>query len=464
MSRRRVPFALVAAAFALAVVPRAARAAEGELDPSFWTDGRLELGGTLDYQVTAVLAAPDGRAVVVGTRDPGDGADEWFWRAVGDGSTSAACPFFPPGGATRGNAGAAAFDLAGNLLVAGSARYGGADRLAAARFSYPSCALDPTFDGDGYWTLDIPGGAPDQVRAIAVDSANSIAFGAYVNTAVGNDLVVVRLTGAGATMNGFSGDGWLTLDPSDAGLDDGLSGIAVDAQGRVVVGGWTSYGAGGENSDFIAARFEPDGDLDPTFDGDGLVRLPFDLVANGYDAAYGMAHDFDTGKLVLVGRAQTSGGSVIAVARLLANGAPDPQFSGDGKATNALGAVHSRLEDAVVDGLGRITAAGYREPGSNRDFVVVRYGADGVLDDGFGGDGWTTVAFDSGPGTFDVDDEGRALALQVGRIVVAGEVEYDADFHTHAGIARLDVALIFADGFGRGTTRGWSDAEGLPGP
>ena len=41
-------------------------AADGDLDPTFWSDGRVVLSGTGDYEVKAVLAAPDGRVVVAG--------------------------------------------------------------------------------------------------------------------------------------------------------------------------------------------------------------------------------------------------------------------------------------------------------------------------------------------------------------------------------------------------------------
>ncbi len=72
------------------------------------------------------------------------------------------------------------------------------------------------------------------------------------------------------------------------------------------------------------------GDLDPTFSGDGTVTTGFP----GNAAASGVAVQAD-GKIVAAGRASdsTTGDSTFALARYRLNGGLDPGFSGDGKVT-----------------------------------------------------------------------------------------------------------------------------------
>ena len=60
----------------------------------------------------------------------------------------------------------------------------------------------------------------------------------------------------------FSGDGRVV---SDFGFDDRADGVAVQPDGAIVVAG-TSCGG-----DFLVARYNPDGTPDATFDGDGHV-------------------------------------------------------------------------------------------------------------------------------------------------------------------------------------------------
>ncbi|MEO7795425.1 MAG: hypothetical protein ABIV06_11695 [Thermoanaerobaculia bacterium] len=437
-------------------------AADGDLDPTFWSDGKIYLSGTGSYEVSAVAVAPDEWVVVVGTRDPGDGASEWFWRALGDTTAGSTCYFFPPGGASQGRAYAAAFDPAGRLIVAGSARYG-SDRLAVARFSFPDCTLDTSFDGDGYWTLDIPGGL-ESVLAIAIDPIGWIALGGYQNNGTDTDMVVALLSFSGALIGSFSGNGWLTLDPSAAQIDDSVAGVAFDASHRVIAAGSTYYGTNGTNGDWIVARFTLTGALDPTFDGDGLARIAFDLGGTSarHDMLFGLALDPNSDDLLLCGSAQSAAATELAIARLSPNGVLDATFALDGKAHHALGGVRIRLTEIGVDGLGRVLAAGYREPSAgNTDLLAVRYTASGSLDGTFSGNGWTIVPFDVGPTAY-IDDYGQAMTLQAGRMVLAGEVLINTDSVYRPGLARLDISLILADGFESGGASQWSAALGFP--
>jgi uncharacterized delta-60 repeat protein len=439
-------------------------AAEGDPDSTFWSDGKVLFGSSGSYDALDLVTAPDGRLVVVGTYTTPSVEHIWYWKAVGDGSssTSGTCFFTPPGGATGGFATAAAFGLGGQLLVAGSADYGG-ERLAVARFAYPDCTLDDAFDGDGYWTLDVPGG-DEYVRAIAVNPfSGKIALGGVWNSGSVRTGVVAVLSDAGVLDAGFSGNGWRNLDPSGTQFDDSVAGITFGEGGRVILAGISFYGADGANGDWFVAQLTAAGALDTGFSGNGLAGVAFDLGGADDDILYGLARDPNTGALLLAGSVQTDVSEWgLGIARLLPTGALDPTFSGDGKVDFALGSITISGTDVAVDGLGRVLIAGnFRSAAGVSDFFVLRYTANGVLDSSFGFGGLSVIAFDAGPGDAD-NDYAEAVALQGGRVAVAGQVEVDENFHYRIGLARLDVALLFADGFESHWITAWSSAVVSP--
>ncbi len=181
---------------------------------------------------------------------------------------------------------------------------------------------------------------------------------------------------------------------------------------------------------------EASGALDPTFSGDG--RIVADLGA-GEEWGSGVAVQ-DNGAIVVTGTA----GTRVFVARYLAGGAPDPTFSGDGRAFVDLSTGREWLNDLAVQDDGAIVAAGASHGGQRT--AVVRFTPTGVLDSTFSGDGRLTTDFAPG-GEFAY---GIALAAD-GDILMSGQaigrmavmsVEPDGTIDTafsHDGWAALDV-------------------------
>ncbi len=458
-----IPARKLAAAISLLLLAAPLAAADGDLDPTFWSDGKVVLGGTGSFGISAVVAAPDDRVVVVGTHDPGDGVWEWYWRAVGDTGSGSGCYFSPPGAGSLGEATAAAFDSAGRLLVAGWGGFLGAEQMAVARFSFPDCILDVSFDDDGYWTLAIASGT-EAVTAIAVDFATGqIALGGrYVQDGTGNTFSLIGLLdGNGEPVDSFNLDGLTSFyGQPTAENSRPVTDIAFDEAGNILVPQTYFFGP---NADWVVTRLTPAGDFDPAFGGGtGYRRVAFDLGGPNADEdrLFALARDPNTGNLLLAGEAQTQNGYGLAIARLLPSGALDTTFSGDGKVDLSFGDAHTRLEDAAVDGLGRLLVAGFLDyPTGDSDVIALRFDANGALDASFGFGGLSLIAFDFGPAP-DQDDYGRALAIQAGRVVVAGDVEASASTDFLPGLARLENALVFADGFESGESGQWSAALG----
>ncbi len=166
----------------------------------------------------------------------------------------------------------------------------------------------------------------------------------------------------------------------------------------------------------VVARLLATGALDPAFGGDGRVTLP------GGGSASAVLVQPDR-KILVAGNA--GGSAMMTVTRLTPNGSPDATFDGDGTATIDFGSLADLAGGAALQPDGKIVVAGYTQ--ASEDVAVARLNADGSPDATFGTAGKATVDF--GVATF-----GNAVALAPnGRIVVAGQKTGGDDF----AVARL---------------------------
>ncbi len=152
------------------------------------------------------------------------------------------------------------------------------------------------------------------------------------------------------------------------------------------------------------------GDLDSSFDGDGIKTIDF---LAGESAAAVLAQP--DGKIVLAG---TSGNTLtdnFVVTRLNPDGTPDASFSGDGAAIADFGA-SDRVNAAALQADGKLVVAGVTEPlGVQSDVAVARFNANGTLDSSFDEDGLATVDYFGG-----TDGAEAVLVQPDGSIVLAG--------------------------------------------
>lgn len=83
------------------------------------------------------------------------------------------------------------------------------------------------------------------------------------------DTIVLRLTGSGALDTTFDGDGWTSLDFD--GESQLLADFVVDRERRIVLG--ANLDPFSADADWVIGRLLPDGALDPTLDTDGWWRV-----------------------------------------------------------------------------------------------------------------------------------------------------------------------------------------------
>jgi uncharacterized delta-60 repeat protein len=217
------------------------------------------------------------------------------------------------------------------------------------------------------------------------------------------------------------------VDPSfgirhldNAGSSDSAYAVAVQADGKIVVAGYTS-----KNDDGAVWRLLPSGAPDPTFSGDGFQNVDSGAIEQLYDVA--IAPD---GKIVVVG-STSAGGGQSAVYRLTAAGELDQSFAGDGAL--GFGAGSDVGLSVLVQPDGKVVLTG---SGNGTAATIYRLTDAGEPDPSFDTDGIATI-----PGTLDLAD---ALLLQPdGRILVASQTftspgDYDAALFRLNGNGSVD--------------------------
>jgi uncharacterized delta-60 repeat protein len=334
----------------------------------------------------------------------------------------------------------------GKLVALGRADGGSLVDFAVARFN-PDGTPDTSFSGDGRVRFRFSTGdnvSRDHATAIALQPDGKIVVVGDTDVAAkaGNehDMAVARLNANGSLDTTFNGTGRQTID---YGQSDQVADVAVQADGRIVVGG---SAVRGNDEDFAVARLTTDGKLDPTWSSDGKAATHFQVAErlNGITIA-------PDGEVVAAGQFQAVSTNIdTALARYTTDGELQPAFSGDGKQIISLGSKDSAV-DITAQPDGKLLLAVADLTFQTSDTVVARLTGAGDLDTTFG-TGGKTVA----PG--EAPNRPAAVTLtSSGHVLVAANViktndltsmmafEVDADGHAVASFGRDGVAQIDTD-------------------
>ena len=274
--------------------------------------------GGVDSTAHALVRQPDGKLLVAGTTGTGGGSDFGLLRLNADGSLDD-----DSDGAGFDGDGYLRLDIDGaddhgrglalapdspdpgqpEILVGGYARRGAAGDYdpVVVRLDATGTPVDTaSFGTDGVAFIELPG-EDDTISAMAVGSDGKI----VLTGERAGELLVVRLTAAGALDTSFDDDGWATyaLDLSAIGED-----VALREDGRIVVA--ARVGSGGGLEDLQALVLRPDGQRDTIFGDSGLLRS--DL--GGLEQSWAIALQPD-GKIALAGSNTILDESRFAIAR-----------------------------------------------------------------------------------------------------------------------------------------------------
>ncbi len=200
------------------------------------------------------------------------------------------------------------------------------------------------------------------------------------NTGFG-DIKLVRYNTDGSIDNTFGTAGFATINING---DDQATGIALQSDGKIIVIGKTQASLAGP-SDMLVVRFTTSGELDGSFDTDGIMTIDF---AGGNDIANGVAID-GSDNIYIAGSAANAPGGVTdyALVSLNANGELNSSFGTNGKLTTDFASLTDEAFGIALQGDGKIIAVGNAQMGelfSQIEFGIVRYNTDGTLDETFG--------------------------------------------------------------------------------
>jgi uncharacterized delta-60 repeat protein len=283
-------------------------------------------------------------------------------------------------------------------------------------------ALDKSFSSDGKTTTSL-GTMVAEAYGIALQSDGKILVAGYATqSATDTDFALVRYDAGGTLDKSFSGDGKVTTAVGE--LQDVARSVAVQSDGKIVVAGYSLVSE--SDSDFVLVRFNENGTLDTSFNGDGMVITP---VGASNDRASRVTVLGD-GRILVVGYAWNGSDWDIALVRYNSDGTLDMTFDGDGLVITPAGTLNPDSLDMVVQPDGRIVVAATVRNGSESDVMLVRYNPDGTPDRSFdpldtlggtvsyiAGSSGTPVVLDADVQVFDAESEasgsynGAALSL-----------------------------------------------------
>jgi uncharacterized delta-60 repeat protein len=354
---------------------------DGTPDATFGTGGKVvaDVAGAADTAY-AVAVQPDGKVVVAGSTTTTDtGLDFVVARFQADGALDAT--FGTGGkvttafGADSDTAYALLIQADGKIVVGGDSSRGssttGVD-FALARYAADG-TLDPTFGDPAtpgkVLTAIAAYGGRDSIYALALQDVGGESR--IVAAGGEGDFTLARYTAQGQLDVGFGTGGKVShLFGSTIGA---ARAVKVAPDGKVIV-------AGGSQNDFGLVRLTAAGQLDTSFGGSAAGKVVTKVSATNRNEAQGLAIQ-DDGRIVLGGWAWegVSSAGNFALARYMDDGLLDPTFGGTGtvltpvaagtKADQA-SAVLLQIDDRIP--AVRVVAAGYAS-GSNYDFAITRY-------------------------------------------------------------------------------------------
>lgn len=407
-----------------------ASASDTDLDLSFDGDGMV-ITNHDDYdEINDLVIQPDGKIVAVGESAPFDPLKSHAQMIVArynvDGSLD---PTFGNNGIVttavgdQAIANAVALQDDGKIVVVGGGGSNSQMSFVIVRYN-TNGTLDDSFGNGGSVITSLGNFA--LLNSVAIQSNGKIVAagpGTIVHLGFFTQIfTVIRYNADGSFDTSFDGDGVslaaVELSPQAAAP---LSLALQDDEKIVLAGGcFSSF------SEFCVARYNTDGSLDSTFDGDGLV-------VTGFDSSAGASADdvvVQTDGKILAAGSSFGEGSAGVLARYNPDGSLDLTFDGDGKVKTATFNIHALALQAD----GRIIAVGQLlDTFSLLRLTVTRYTSTGVIDNTFGGGSLILPAFQF------VHSRGNAVAVQPDGKILAGGL---TNFGSQGGSLLGDFGLV----------------------
>ncbi|MBL0281932.1 MAG: T9SS type A sorting domain-containing protein [Bacteroidetes bacterium] len=295
--------------------------------------------------------------------------------------------------------------------------------------------LDLSFGGDGFIITEL-GESFDGITSMAIQEDGKIVAVGYSYGATHSNFGIARYNIDGSLDNTFSLDGKLVFD-FDTTFSIPYS-VVVQADNKIVVGGYATLNDTSIADCFALARLNADGSLDDGFGDGGIIKLY--IGTTHLDIIYSLQIQPD-GKILAAGTSYSDHHGRFVVTRFNSDGTLDNSFSDidesfgdDGIVVISIGTDFDLITSVIIQPDNKIIASGYSSDfDSDTDISIARFNPDGSLDYSFSGDGTlrTDIAED--------DHSWQSLIQPDGKIITAGQSKQD-------GFAKMAIVRYNPDG------------------
>ena len=357
---------------------------DGTIDASFGAQGRVTISlNSLNDGINAIAIQPDGKIVATGYSGNSPEADLVVLRFNQDGSLDST---FSDDGkiilplSTSADVGE---DILvqpdGKIVVAGYSFTSSISNFTVLRFN-PDGSMDNTFDTDGIAMTTINGWGALARAMVRQPDGKIVLAGSYIGPNP-RDFAVVRFNSDGSLDSSFGSGGKVTTPIGNS--SDEAYGIALQPSGKLVVAG---FSASATVEDFSIVRYNTDGSLDSTFNGDGKILTP--INGNSIDEATSVISQ-PYGKIIVAGISidSTNSNRNFTLVRYNLDGSLDSSFGTGGKLITDYGNLGESTKSMVLQSDGKIILAGSINKNSVREFALVRYLNSSTSPFDFDGDG-----------------------------------------------------------------------------
>ena len=401
----------------------------GTVDKTFTSSGyaNLDFTGPNERASTLVLQ-PDGKIVIIGENVVSADATKdqvYIARIDAKGVKDA----------TFGTGGVLKFDTGdkkeygrdglilsdGKFLVLSSSTIGTTNNMVVVRVTSAG-ALDATFGTSGKYTFDNKTNGV-VARSMALQSDGKIVVGGESN----GKFFVTRLTAAGAIDASFGANGVTTLSAVTAGSVN-TSKLLIQKDGKIILVGYGTDGTG--NTSLAVARFTNTGAVDATYGTAGLAEIDF----SGNEFYYCAALQSDD-KLVVGGKIAplTAAKYETLAARLTTAGKADASFGTAGYYRGDLNAAQEEMRGMDIQKDGAIVMGGF----IGDDIGSVRLTKVGALDLSYTSKGFVIIDV---PNT--TKDQANAVKIDNGgKILLGGVINFSSTAENFM-VARIYSGLV----------------------
>ncbi len=455
--------------------------ADGRLDSSFAssTSGSgiltINIPGASTNEINSIIVQPNGKIFAAGTYEDQIDIGIFVVAVNADGTRDTTFGGNGNGFALIGstNGGGLGQDIAlqtdGKIVVAGASPNFATQTIEFTAFRFNANGTrDATFGANGIARTAVSAGN-DVAFSVIVQPDNKIVLGGTINLGenINSDIALVRFNADG-TLDGSFGAGGKVITALSVSTDF-VTDIQLQTDGKIVAAGTTCGDLACSSGSAALLRYNPNGSLDNSFDGDGIVITQ---VPNSLASVLAASVIQTNGKIVAAGTVANAATQTDAlVVRYNGDGSVDTTFGAGGFVTSDIGGTEQQAFAVALQTDGKIVTAGYSLNGTREDIAVWRYLGDTastIRRPGFDfdGDGKADVSvFRPDNGTWYLNRStagftGIAFGIATDKLVPA---DYDGDGKTDVAVYRAGTWYLQRSQLGF-TGISFGDANDIPVP